>query len=229
MSANPPIVPTASCPSPHIPTFANARPTIPPRNESRPRTRWLPAVQAVTYRRGAASGEDAGRLSAVPLVLPPSAPCSFCDYLVGSRPYTILDRDDLTAILVTYEQRGLGHMLVIPVEHRVTVLDLSAAEQSALMHGVVRASQAIIGAFDPDGVAVWQNNGIPAHQSVPHVHFHVAGTLPGGGTHWGEVERLEITQTDGIAAQLRPHLSWATAPNAGPGLSTVRDGRSACR
>ena len=143
----------------------------------------------------------------MPLVLPPSAPCSFCDYLVGRRPYTILDRDDLTAILVTYEQRGLGHMLVIPVEHRLTVLDLSAAEQYALMHGVVRASQAIISAFDPDGVAVWQNNGIPAHQSVPHVHFHVAGTLPGGGTNWGEVERLEITQTDGIAAELRPHLS----------------------
>ena len=142
----------------------------------------------------------------MPLALPPSAPCSFCDYLAGTRPYTILDRNELTAILVTYEQRGRGHVLVIPVRHRLTVLDLSAVERAAVMDGVVRAVDAITKAFDPEGVAVWQNNGIPAHQSVPHVHFHVAGTLPEGGTTWGCVERLDIATTDGIAAQLRPHL-----------------------
>lgn len=109
-------------------------------------------------------------------------------------------------MLVTYEQRGRGHVLVIPVRHRLTVLDLSAAERAAVMNGVVRAVDAITKAFDPEGVAVWQNNGIPAHQSVPHVHFHVAGTLPQGGTTWGAVEQLDITTTDGIAAQLRPHL-----------------------
>ncbi len=97
----------------------------------------------------------------MPLLLPPSEPCSFCQYLAGTRPYTVLDRDELTAILVTYEQRGRGHVLVIPVEHRVTLLELSLAEQRALMHGVVRATRAISGAFDPEGVAVWQNNGIP--------------------------------------------------------------------
>jgi histidine triad (HIT) family protein len=142
----------------------------------------------------------------MPLVLPSSEPCSFCTYLAGDRPYTILDRDELTAILVTYEQRGRGHVLVIPVQHRVTVLDLTSAERSALMDGVARATHAIIGAFDPEGVAVWQNNGIPASQSVPHVHFHVAGTLPDGGTIWGTVERLELARTDEIARRLRPHL-----------------------
>lgn len=142
----------------------------------------------------------------MPLVLPPTEPCSFCEYLAGTRPYTVLDRDELTAILVTYEQRGRGHVLVIPAQHRVTVLDLSLAEQGALMHGVVRASEAIIGAFDPEGVAVWQNNGIPAHQSVPHVHFHVAGTLPEGGTNWGAVDQLDLGRTDQISEQLRPHL-----------------------
>ncbi|HEX8802758.1 MAG TPA: HIT family protein [Acidimicrobiales bacterium] len=145
----------------------------------------------------------------MPLVLPPAAPCSFCDYLAGARPYTVLDRDDTSALLVTYEQRGLGHVLVVPVRHRVTVLDLTRPEQDAVMHGVVRATAAIVGAYDPDGVAVWQNNGIPAHQSVPHVHVHVAGTLPGGGTDWGPVERLAVDRTDAIAARLRPHLPLA--------------------
>ena len=71
---------------------------------------------------------------------------------------------------------------MIPVRHRETILELTAEERSTVMNDVVRATRSIIGAFDPEGVAVWQNNGIPAHQSVPHVHVHVAGTLPDGGT-----------------------------------------------
>jgi histidine triad (HIT) family protein len=142
----------------------------------------------------------------VPLVLPPDTPCSFCEYLAGTRPYTILERDPIVALLVTYEQRGLGHVLVVPVRHRVTVLDLDAAERHAVMDGVARATAAVVGAYDPEGVAVWQNNGVPAHQSVPHVHVHVAGTVPGGGTVWGDVERLDVAATDRIAERLRPHL-----------------------
>lgn len=152
-------------------------------------------------------GEGLSEAPAMPLMLPPTEPCSFCDYLAGTRPYTILERNELTAMLVTYEPRGRGHVLVIPVRHRLTVLDLTRDERNASMAGVVRATAAIVGAFDPEGVAVWQNNGIPANQSVPHVHFHVAGTLPGGGTEWGAVDRLTVHETDLIADQLRPHLT----------------------
>jgi histidine triad (HIT) family protein len=139
----------------------------------------------------------------MPLVPPILETCSFCEYLSGRRPYTVLDRDDLTATLVTYEQRGQGHVLVVPIQHRVTLLDLTAPERGALMESVHRATCALVAAFDPDGVAVWQNNGVPAHQSVPHLHVHIAGTLPGGGTIRGPVERLPLARTDEIAAALR--------------------------
>jgi histidine triad (HIT) family protein len=142
----------------------------------------------------------------VPLELPPDDPCWFCLYLAGIVPYTILERDDVTATLVTFEQRGRGHVLVMPVRHAGAIVDLTPNEQWAVMDGVVRASQAIIGAFDPAGIAVWQNNGIPAHQTVPHVHVHVAGTLAAGGTQWGPVPRLPTSRTDDIAVALRPHL-----------------------
>ena len=142
----------------------------------------------------------------MPLELPADDPCWFCRYLAGTAPYTILERDDVTATLVTFEQRGQGHVLVIPIRHATTIVDLTPHEQWAVMDGVVRATKSICDAFDPAGVAVWQNNGIPAHQSVPHVHVHVAGTLPGGGTEWGAVERLPTSRTDEIAAVLRPRL-----------------------
>jgi len=141
----------------------------------------------------------------VPLDIPVVDACSFCDYLAGLRRFTILERDDVTATLVTREQRGRGHLLVVPVTHRETILDLAPAEASALMAGVTRAVALVARAYDAAGIAVWQNNGVPAHQSVPHVHFHVAATLPEGGTNWGSVPRLSLDETDAIAALLRSH------------------------
>lgn len=151
------------------------------------------------------------------LVLPPATPCSFCDYLAGIRAYTILERDEVTATLVTWEQRGNGHLLVVPIAHRATILDLVDDEGRAVMDAVARATQAIVDAFDVEGVAVWQNNGIAANQTVPHVHVHVAGTVPGGGTIQGDVDRLPVEETDEIAEQLRPYLPRRDPASGGPG------------
>jgi histidine triad (HIT) family protein len=141
------------------------------------------------------------------LEVPNVEPCPFCDYLSGARPFTTLTRDSLTATLVTREQRGVGHLLVIPVEHRQTLIDLSPAESPAIMASVIAAARAITEAYRAEGVAVWQNNGIPAHQTIPHVHFHIAGTLPHGGTEWDDVDEASLAETEIIAAKLRPFIS----------------------
>ena len=114
-------------------------------------------------------------------------------------------RDELTATLVTREQRGRGHVLVIPIEHRETILDLSPHEEHVFMGAISRAARMVAASYDPDGIAVWQNNGTSAHQSVPHVHFHVAATLPEGGTKWGPVPEMTVEETDALANLLRHH------------------------
>lgn len=138
------------------------------------------------------------------LDVPDLARCPFCDYLAGVRPFTILDQTETVATLVTREQRGVGHLLVIPIVHRPTLLDLTQGEAAAVMRSVVSAAAAITGAYQPRGIAVWQNNGVPANQTIPHVHFHVAGTLPEGGTDWDEVDESTIPETDAIAERLKP-------------------------
>jgi histidine triad (HIT) family protein len=144
------------------------------------------------------------------LEVPEVKPCPFCDYLAGVRPFTILERTATVATLVTREQRGVGHLLVIPVKHRPTLLELTADEASAVMQSVISATRAIAAAYKAQGVAVWQNNGVPAHQTIPHVHFHIAGTLPDGGTEWDEVDESPVSETDAIAVRLRPFLEIAT-------------------
>ena len=137
------------------------------------------------------------------LDLPEEEDCSFCAYLRGSRPYTILSRDETVATLVTREPRGVSHLLVIPVRHAPTILDLIDAELIAVIRAVKEAAVLIDRVEKRPGIAIWQNNGRPAAQAIGHVHFHIAGTLPDGGTEFGEVDELSVEETDAIAARLR--------------------------
>lgn len=134
--------------------------------------------------------------------LPHEDPSAFCDYLAGRRPYTIVCRTHLVAVLVTREQRGIGHVLVVPTRHCATLLEATAPERHALIDTVAAAAARIDDVYERPGIAIWQNNGSPAHQAISHLHFHVAGTLPRGGTEFGTVPELSVDETDDIARNL---------------------------
>lgn len=140
------------------------------------------------------------------LEVPVNVSCAFCAYLDGHRPYSIIRRNDQIAVLVTREQRGVPHLLVLPVQHRETILDVNNGEAAALMVGIRQVALAINKAYGRPGIAIWQNNGIAANQTIAHVHFHVAGTLDEGGTEWGDVEEVSLKETDSIANRISPHL-----------------------
>ena len=128
--------------------------------------------------------------------------CAFCAYLRGERPYTILTRTRETATLVTREQRGNPHLLVLPLRHVSTILELTDAECASVAIAVRDAAILIDHAYSRPGIAVWQNNGIPAGQAINHVHFHVAGTHDGGGTEFGAVPEISVKETNAIAEKL---------------------------
>jgi histidine triad (HIT) family protein len=136
------------------------------------------------------------------IALPNNDGCAFCAYLRGERPYTILSRTSNTATFVTREQRGLPHLLVLPVRHVATILELTDLEVASVAIAVRDAATLIDHAYSRPGIAVWQNNGVPAGQAISHVHFHVAGTLETGGTEFGSVEEISVSKTDGIAKKL---------------------------
>lgn len=140
------------------------------------------------------------------IVTPEPKPCAFCAYLNEERPYTFVCRRNEVAILVTREQRGNPHLLVIPLRHIETLLEISDKEASQLMIGVRDIAKAIERVYKPLGISVWQNNGTPASQSIGHVHFHVAGTLEEGGTNWGNVPELSLEETEEIAIRLRQYF-----------------------
>lgn len=134
--------------------------------------------------------------------LPEIHSCAFCAYLRGDRPFTIVNRAEHTATLVTREQRGHPHLLVLPVRHAPTILELTDGELSAIAVQLKKVAAMIERAYQRKGIAIWQNNGVPAGQTISHFHFHVAGTLDGGGTEFGEVPEISIAETDAIAKRL---------------------------
>lgn len=152
------------------------------------------------------------------LEMPDDAPCAFCAYLDGTRPYTVLARDGLIAVLVTREQRGAAHLLVVPIRHAPTLLDLTDQEAAAAMTWLRKVAAVIDRSERRPGISVWQNNGVPAGQVIGHFHFHIAGTLSEGGTDFGQVPELSIEQTDAIAARLRAAAAdyLGQTPRPGP-------------
>jgi histidine triad (HIT) family protein len=136
------------------------------------------------------------------LQLPNDGECAFCAYLRGERPYTILFRTAYTATLVTREQRGHPHLLVLPLRHIPSILEMTDSEAGSVAVAVREAARVIDQAYGKPGIAVWQNNGVPAGQAINHLHFHVAGTLDGGGTERGRVTEITVADTDAIAKRL---------------------------
>lgn len=130
--------------------------------------------------------------------------CAFCSYLSGERPFSFVYKGSVVAILVTKEQRGCPHLLVIPTRHVETILEVTDEEAEKLSIAVRDVAKAVESEYKPAGITVWQNNGVPASQSIGHVHFHVAGTLETGGTDWGNVPELSLNETEKIANKFRP-------------------------
>ena len=138
--------------------------------------------------------------------VPSNDACAFCDYLRGSRPYVFLWKEPEVAVAVTREQRGISHLLVLPTQHTETLLDLRESPTEPLMIALRDAARTIDAADERPGISVWQNNGVPAGQAIAHLHFHVAGTLAGGGTEFGEVSEISLDAAAQIADRLSAHV-----------------------
>jgi histidine triad (HIT) family protein len=106
-----------------------------------------------------------------PLV--PSDGCSFCDDLSGARECAFVAQNELAAAEIDLRQYERGAMLVIPREHRESILDITPEELDAvyrLAQDVARAATIALGAV---GMNVYQNSGTRAGQHESHFHVHV--------------------------------------------------------
>ena len=144
--------------------------------------------------------------------------------MAGSRDdWAVIERHATTVSFVNPRQFEEGQALVIPQRHAPTVLDLTEEEARDVIAAVRRLGRALIESLKPDGLTIYQNNGVASMQEVPHCHFHVVprwkdGTWGEGPPHIAVLEKAEqeaklrrntvpIEQQQEIAARIKAGLA----------------------
>jgi len=105
--------------------------------------------------------------------------CTFCRIVareLGAR--FVLEEEDVVGFLDVRPLR-LGHVLVVPRVHHVTLPALPVALVPPLFGAARRVADAVVRGLGVDGSFVAVNNVVS--QSVPHLHVHVVPRRKGDG------------------------------------------------
>ena len=139
----------------------------------------------------------------------------------GEVPSHPVYEDDRVYAFLDIGPQSPGHLLVVPKESRETIAELSDESSAAIGRVLPRICRAVEKATGTPHCNVLLNNGKPAGQAVPHVHFHVIPVYgcrsePGQGLHtvW-RPGSLGASEGERISAGIRSAL----ADEAGAGGS----------
>jgi diadenosine tetraphosphate (Ap4A) HIT family hydrolase len=110
-------------------------------------------------------------------------PCYLCGIVESPASWNVVERTGLTVTILNGRQFETGQCMVLPIRHAPTLLDLTEGEEAAVMAAAKRLTKALVAAYAPDGVLLYQNNGVGSGQEVPHFHLHVVPRRP--DSDWG--------------------------------------------
>jgi histidine triad (HIT) family protein len=120
----------------------------------------------------------------VPIELPEQEPCVICEGLAGRLDEWVpIEETDLTLSLIPDVQFEVGQSLIVPKRHVALLTDLADVESAAIIAASQRLMRAIVAAYDPLGVFIFQNNGVYSGQVTPHYHMHIVPRQQ--GSDWG--------------------------------------------
>ena len=109
--------------------------------------------------------------SPTPSPQPPS--CIFCRIVRGEAPAHRVYEDAQTLAFMDVFPVTDGHTLVITKEHFENLFEASEASLTAVAATAHRVAGAIRSELAPDGLMVFQLNGVAAGQTVLHYHMHL--------------------------------------------------------
>ena len=130
----------------------------------------------------------------------------FAKILRGEIPAVKVYEDERSFAFMDVMPEADGHVLVVPKEPAVDLLDLSSAGLSALMATVQKVAKAVDMALKPDGILIKQYNRAAAGQSVFHIHFHIVPRREGVPMAPHGKVMVEAARLEPIAAKIRSAL-----------------------
>lgn len=107
--------------------------------------------------------------------------CIFCKIIQGKIPcYKVLEDKEFLAFM-DIRPINKGHVLVVPKNHCINLLDFPKSEETDLIEFTKKVAKAIVKATNADGFNVGMNNGPAAGQVVMHAHLHIIPRFKGDG------------------------------------------------
>ena len=131
----------------------------------------------------------------------------FSKIINGEIPCHRVWEDDNVLAFLDVGPLSRGHVLVIPKEPAAQLHDLSEDSAAAIGRILPRICKAVLEATGASAYNVIQNNGLLAHQTVMHVHFHIIPKFEDGSgleIGWNAIS-LEDPET--LAADIASQLS----------------------
>lgn len=102
-----------------------------------------------------------------------------CQIVRGELPASEVARTDQLIAFLDHRPVFKGHVLISPVEHVDTLLDLSPDLMTPLLTLAQQVATALSESLGAQGSFVAMNNVIS--QSIPHLHLHVVPRTKGDG------------------------------------------------
>ena len=102
-----------------------------------------------------------------------------CQIVSGELDAAIVARNEQVIAFLDHRPVFKGHVLVAPIRHVETLLDLPQSLMQPLLSNVQRAARAVLDALGAEGTFVAVNNIVS--QSIPHLHVHVVPRTKGDG------------------------------------------------
>jgi histidine triad (HIT) family protein len=130
-----------------------------------------------------------------------------CQIVSGELPAAVVVQDDQMVAFLDHRPVFKGHVLIAPVRHVDTMLDLPSELMVPLLSTAQRVAEAVGRALGAEGTFMAVNNVVS--QSVPHLHLHVVPRTKGDklrGFFWprtsygpGEIEAYATLIKDAMA------------------------------
>jgi len=102
-----------------------------------------------------------------------AADCIFCQIVAGRAPCAKIDEDATTFTFLDLFPVAEGHTLVVTKSHFENLFEASQAGLAGVIATSRRVADAIRATIAPDGLGVFQLNGVAAGQTVFHYHMHL--------------------------------------------------------
>ena len=133
--------------------------------------------------------------------------CVFCNIVAGQIPSAKVHEDELTLAFMDIGEVSPGHVLVTVKPHVENIYGLNDTLAAAVFQTAARVARAVKNAYSPEGVTLYQANGVAAGQTVFHFHLHLVPryTRDGMRLTW-PTKNPPREQLEANAAKLRAAL-----------------------